>query len=197
MCALELVEDRKSKLPATELAKTTVARALERGLILLTCGLHGNVVRVLVPLRHRRSDLARGLEILEEALSAQAAEELPASTLHAAGSPADIELRGLAKSYADVRAVDHIELAVERGEFFTMLGPSGLGKTTTPRLIAGFERPDEGRVVLAGRDVTEQPPYARDVNTVFQDYALFPHMTVDENVSYGLRSNAPRASARA
>ena len=121
-------------------------------------------------------------------MSAQAAEELPAAaTLHAAGSPADIELRGLAKSYADVRAVDHIELAIGRGEFFTMLGPSGSGKTTTLRLIAGFERPDEGRVVLAGRDVTEQPPYARDVNTVFQDYALFPHMTVDENVSYGLR----------
>jgi putative spermidine/putrescine transport system ATP-binding protein len=120
-------------------------------------------------------------------LSAQAAEELPASTLHAAGSPADIELRGLAKSYGDVRAVDQIELAIERGEFFTMLGPSGSGKTTTLRLIAGFERPDEGRVVLAGRDVTEQPPYARDVNTVFQDYALFPHMTVDENVGYGLR----------
>jgi putative spermidine/putrescine transport system ATP-binding protein len=120
-------------------------------------------------------------------LSAQAAEELPASPLHAAGSPADIELRGLAKSYGDVRAVDHIELAIERGEFFTMLGPSGSGKTTTLRLIAGFERPDEGRVVLAGRDVTEQPPYARDVNTVFQDYALFPHMTVDENVGYGLR----------
>jgi putative spermidine/putrescine transport system ATP-binding protein len=120
-------------------------------------------------------------------LSAQAAEELPASTLRAAEGPADIELRGLAKSYGDVRAVDGIDLAVARGEFFTMLGPSGSGKTTTLRLIAGFERPDDGRVVLAGRDVTDAPPYARDVNTVFQDYALFPHMSVDENVGYGLR----------
>jgi putative spermidine/putrescine transport system ATP-binding protein len=120
-------------------------------------------------------------------LSAQAAEELPTSTLRAAEGPADIELRGLAKSYGDVRAVDGIDLAVARGEFFTMLGPSGSGKTTTLRLIAGFERPDHGRVVLAGRDVTDAPPYARDVNTVFQDYALFPHMSVDENVGYGLR----------
>jgi putative spermidine/putrescine transport system ATP-binding protein len=120
-------------------------------------------------------------------LSAQAAEELPASTSQAADTPADIELRGLAKSYGDVRAVDGIDLAVARGEFFTMLGPSGSGKTTTLRLIAGFERPDQGRIVLAGRDVTGVPPYARDVNTVFQDYALFPHMSVDENVGYGLR----------
>jgi putative spermidine/putrescine transport system ATP-binding protein len=120
-------------------------------------------------------------------LSAQPAEERAASPLRAADVPADIELRHLAKSYAEVRAVDGIDLVVERGEFFTMLGPSGSGKTTTLRLIAGFERPDAGRVVLAGRDVTEQPPYARDVNTVFQDYALFPHMTIDENVGYGLR----------
>jgi putative spermidine/putrescine transport system ATP-binding protein len=120
-------------------------------------------------------------------LSAQQAEPLAVSPLRAADAAADIELRSLAKSYGEVRAVDGIELAVERGEFFTMLGPSGSGKTTTLRLIAGFEQPDAGRVVLAGRDVTEQPPYARDVNTVFQDYALFPHMTVDENVGYGLR----------
>jgi putative spermidine/putrescine transport system ATP-binding protein len=76
---------------------------------------------------------------------------------------------------------------VRRGEFFTMLGPSGSGKTTTLRMIAGFEEPDEGRVELGGRDVTGQPPYDRSVNTVFQDYALFPHMTVGENVAYGLR----------
>ena len=74
-----------------------------------------------------------------------------------------------------------------QGEFFTLLGPSGSGKTTTLRLIAGFERPDDGTVELAGRDVSAVPPYARDVNTVFQDYALFPHMTVAENVAYGLR----------
>ena len=84
-------------------------------------------------------------------------------------------------------AVDGVDLEVEPGEFFTLLGPSGSGKTTTLRLIAGFERLDAGRIELAGSDVTGRPPYLRDVNTVFQDYALFPHMTVGENVAYGLR----------
>jgi putative spermidine/putrescine transport system ATP-binding protein len=99
----------------------------------------------------------------------------------------DITLVDLAKRYGEVHAVDGVTLDVERGEFFTMLGPSGSGKTTTLRLIAGFELPDAGRVELAGADVTAVPPYARDVNTVFQDYALFPHMTVAENIAYGLR----------
>ncbi len=99
----------------------------------------------------------------------------------------DIRLRGLRKLYGDVAAVDGVDLDVARGGFFTMLGPSGSGKTTTLRLIAGFEQPDGGSVELAGREVASLPPYARDVNTVFQDYALFPHMTVGENVEYGLR----------
>jgi len=99
----------------------------------------------------------------------------------------DVRVAGLRKSYGDVTAVDGVDLAVGQGEFFTMLGPSGSGKTTTLRLIAGFERPDEGTVELGGKDVSALPPYARDVNTVFQDYALFPHMTVQENVEYGLR----------
>ena len=94
---------------------------------------------------------------------------------------------GVRKSYGDVAAVDGVDLEVASGEFFTLLGPSGSGKTTTLRLIAGFERPDAGRIELAGSDVTGTPPYLRDVNTVFQDYALFPHMTVGENVAYGLR----------
>ena len=94
---------------------------------------------------------------------------------------------GLRKRYGDVTAVDGVDLEIGRGEFFTMLGPSGSGKTTTLRMIAGFERPDEGTVELGGKDVSQLPPYARDVNTVFQDYALFPHMTVQENVEYGLR----------
>ena len=102
-------------------------------------------------------------------------------------APADVRLEKVRKSYGDVVAVDGVELEVARGEFFTMLGPSGSGKTTTLRLIAGFELPDEGRVLLQGSEVTREPPYARDVNTVFQDYALFPHMTVQENVEYGLR----------
>ena len=101
--------------------------------------------------------------------------------------PADVRLENVRKSYGDVVAVDGIELDIPAGEFFTMLGPSGSGKTTTLRLIAGFESPDEGRVLLQGGDVTREPPYARDVNTVFQDYALFPHMTIADNVAYGLR----------
>jgi len=98
-----------------------------------------------------------------------------------------VRLRGLRKAYGDVLAVDGVDLEIVEGEFFTLLGPSGSGKTTTLRLIAGFERPDAGTVELAGQDVSSVPPYARDVNTVFQDYALFPHMTVSENVAYGLR----------
>src|SRR6059036_3884694 len=99
----------------------------------------------------------------------------------------DVRLQGIRKTYGDVVAVDRVDLEVRAGEFFTLLGPSGSGKTTTLRLIAGFERPDEGRIELGGVDVTRRPPFTRDVNTVFQDYALFPHMTVAENVGYGLR----------
>jgi putative spermidine/putrescine transport system ATP-binding protein len=99
----------------------------------------------------------------------------------------DVRLLGVRKTYGDVVAVDHVDLDVEAGEFFTLLGPSGSGKTTTLRLIAGFERPDSGRIELSGADVTGVAPYARDVNTVFQDYALFPHMSVADNVGYGLR----------
>jgi len=98
----------------------------------------------------------------------------------------DIRVAGLTKRYGDVVAVDSIDLDIAQGEFFTMLGPSGSGKTTTLRMIAGFEIPDEGSIELAGEDVSRLPPYDRPVNTVFQDYALFPHMTVQENVEYGL-----------
>jgi putative spermidine/putrescine transport system ATP-binding protein len=104
-----------------------------------------------------------------------------------ASQPPDVSLTELHKRYGDVAAVDGVTLEVQRGEFFTMLGPSGSGKTTTLRLIAGFELPDSGTVRLAGEDVTRRAPNARDVNTVFQDYALFPHMTVLDNVAYGLR----------
>ena len=109
----------------------------------------------------------------------------------------DVRVAGLRKSYGDVTAVDGVDLEIGRGEFFTLLGPSGSGKTTTLRVIAGFELPDEGTVELGGKDVSRLPPYARDVNTVFQDYALFPHMTVQENVEYGLRvKKVPRAERR-
>ncbi|MEO8251965.1 MAG: ABC transporter ATP-binding protein [Chloroflexota bacterium] len=92
----------------------------------------------------------------------------------------------MVKRYGDVEAVAGIDLEIRDGEFFSMLGPSGSGKTTTLRMIAGFETPSEGRILLNGKDVTGVPPFDRDVNTVFQDYALFPHMTVGENVAYGL-----------
>jgi putative spermidine/putrescine transport system ATP-binding protein len=99
----------------------------------------------------------------------------------------DIRLEGLTKRFGDVVAVDGVDLEVAHGEFFTLLGPSGSGKTTTLRMIAGFEDPDAGTLELAGRPVAGLPPYDREVNTVFQDYALFPHMTVAENIEYGMR----------
>jgi putative spermidine/putrescine transport system ATP-binding protein len=107
-----------------------------------------------------------------------------------------VRLDGARKTYGDVVAVDRVDLDIREDEFFTLLGPSGSGKTTCLRMIAGFERPDEGRVELGGRDVTDLPPYERDVNTVFQDYALFPHMSVSENVEYGLRISKVEKSER-
>ena len=98
-----------------------------------------------------------------------------------------IEIRNLAKSFGPVRAVDGVDLDIHAGEFLTLLGPSGSGKTTVLRMIAGFETPDSGSINLNGVDITYLPPYERDVNTVFQDYALFPHMDVISNIEYGLR----------
>jgi putative spermidine/putrescine transport system ATP-binding protein len=100
---------------------------------------------------------------------------------------AAIEFRGVTRAFGALRAVDDLSLQIQPGEFFAMLGPSGSGKTTCLRLIAGFERPDEGQVLLGGQDVSSIPPNKRSVNTVFQDYALFPHLNVLDNVSYGPR----------
>jgi putative spermidine/putrescine transport system ATP-binding protein len=97
-----------------------------------------------------------------------------------------VRLHGVVKRFGDVAAVDGIDLEIADGEFFSMLGPSGSGKTTTLRMIAGFEVPTEGTIELHGRDITGVPPFDRDVNTVFQDYALFPHMSVVDNIGYGL-----------
>ena len=121
---------------------------------------------------------------------------LPAEGTPALRERSDVSLTSIRKSYGDVVAVDSVDLEIDRGEFFTMLGPSGSGKTTTLRIIAGFERPDSGRVELGGVDVTNRPPYARNVNTVFQDYALFPHMDVTENVEYGLRVKGVKRQER-
>jgi putative spermidine/putrescine transport system ATP-binding protein len=108
-----------------------------------------------------------------------------------------VRLERVVKRFGSVVAVDGIDLDVREGEFFSMLGPSGSGKTTCLRMIAGFEEPTEGRIFLAGEDVSRLAPYDRDVNTVFQDYALFPHMTVEDNVAYGLMvGKVPRAERR-
>ncbi|HEX5205996.1 MAG TPA: ABC transporter ATP-binding protein [Actinoplanes sp.] len=108
-----------------------------------------------------------------------------------------IKLTGLRKSFGPVEAVAGIDLEIADGEFFSMLGPSGSGKTTVLRMIAGFELPTSGTIELSGRDVTSRAPFERDVNTVFQDYALFPHMTVLENVEYGLKvRKVPRRDRR-
>jgi spermidine/putrescine transport system ATP-binding protein len=98
-----------------------------------------------------------------------------------------VELVRLRKQFADVTAVDGIDVSIEAGEFFSLLGPSGCGKTTTLRLIAGFERPDDGKILLDGTDMAATPPHRRKVNTVFQSYALFPHLAVFDNVAFGLR----------
>jgi putative spermidine/putrescine transport system ATP-binding protein len=110
-------------------------------------------------------------------------DEAPAG----ATAGAAVTLESVVKRFGDVVAVDGVDLEVREGEFFSMLGPSGSGKTTCLRMIAGFEAPTSGRVLLGGEDVSDLAPYERDVNTVFQDYALFPHMTVLDNVEYGLK----------
>jgi putative spermidine/putrescine transport system ATP-binding protein len=121
-----------------------------------------------------------------------AVDEVPGEVTPARDAAADaaaavaVRLERLEKAYGDVLAVAGVDLDILQGEFFSLLGPSGSGKTTTLRMIAGFELPTAGRVLLDGADVTRLPPYERDVNTVFQDYALFPHMTVGDNVAYGL-----------
>jgi putative spermidine/putrescine transport system ATP-binding protein len=111
--------------------------------------------------------------------------------------PVAVRFDGVSRRFGDVRAVDAVTLDIFDGELFTLLGPSGSGKTTCLRLIAGFERPDGGRLFIHGADSGALPPYERDVNTVFQDYALFPHMTVEENVAYGpMIRGIPRAERR-
>src|SRR5919199_6504129 len=109
----------------------------------------------------------------------------------------DIALHGVTKRFGGLTAVDDLSLGIARGSFFALLGPSGCGKTTTLRLIGGFEDPTAGRIELGGADVTDLPPYKRDVNTVFQSYALFPHLTVHRNVAFGLEQRrTPRAEVR-
>src|SRR4051794_19221405 len=99
----------------------------------------------------------------------------------------DVEFRGVTKRFGDVTAVDDLDLGIRQGEFLSLLGSSGCGKTTSLRMIAGFEQPTSGEVLIGGDDAVGLPPYKRDVNTVFQHYALFPHMSILDNVAYGLK----------
>lgn len=108
-----------------------------------------------------------------------------------------VEFRGVTKRFGGVRAVDAVNLAIRRGEFMTFLGPSGCGKTTLLRLLSGFETATEGQVFLGGVDVTHVPPYQRDVNQVFQSYAIFPHLTVEDNIAFGLKMRGTPAAERA
>src|SRR5574339_497788 len=101
-------------------------------------------------------------------------------------STSAIRFDQVSRHFGEVKAVDQVDLEIRDGEFFSMLGPSGSGKTTCLRMIAGFDRPTSGNIFLYGQDVSDLPPYERDVNTVFQDYALFPHMTIEDNIAYGL-----------
>jgi putative spermidine/putrescine transport system ATP-binding protein len=117
---------------------------------------------------------------------ADVAQQDEASTVPRAAADGDVRLDAVTKRFGDVLAVDDVSLDIATGEFFALLGPSGSGKTTCLRMIAGFEQPTAGRIWLAGRDVTDVAPFDRATNTVFQDYALFPHMTVEHNVGYGL-----------
>src|SRR6266568_6716778 len=114
------------------------------------------------------------------------------------GDEADVRLDKVCKTFGAVTAVNNVSLDIERGTIFSLLGPSGCGKTTTLRLIAGFEQPDAGEVYIRGRRVTAVPPYRRDFSMVFQSYALFPHLSVAENVAFGLRMRRiPRANRAA
>jgi spermidine/putrescine transport system ATP-binding protein len=113
-----------------------------------------------------------------------------------AGSTYDVEFRAVTKRFGDLTAVDAVSLQVKKGEFLSLLGPSGCGKTTSLRMIAGFEQPDEGEILIGGVDAVGTPPYRRDVNTVFQQYALFPHMSILDNVAYGMKQKRVAKSER-
>jgi spermidine/putrescine ABC transporter ATP-binding subunit len=112
------------------------------------------------------------------------------------GSAYDVEFRAVTKRFGDLTAVDDVSFQVRQGEFLSLLGPSGCGKTTSLRMIAGFEQPDEGEILIGGVDAVGTPPYRRDVNTVFQQYALFPHMSILDNVAYGLKQRGTGRSER-
>src|SRR5262245_50936959 len=116
-----------------------------------------------------------------------ATPESPASEPQAAADAPLLRIEGVAKKFGNFRAVDHVTLDIRAGEFFALLGPSGCGKTTLLRMLAGFETPDEGRILLGGKDIAPVLPHERPVNMMFQNYALFPHLSVRDNIAFGLK----------
>src|SRR5437763_17092240 len=119
-----------------------------------------------------------------------------ATTAFSTDGEVDVEFRAVTKRFGSLTAVNAVSLKVRKGEFLSLLGPSGCGKTTSLRMIAGFEQPDEGELLIGGSDAVGIPPYRRDVNTVFQQYALFPHMSILDNVCYGLKQRKVGRSER-
>jgi spermidine/putrescine transport system ATP-binding protein len=141
---------------------------------------------------------------MEHQMSAVLTDARPGGAGPQVSSPADvaIELRSVSKVFGRgetaVHALDDVSIAIRANEFFTLLGPSGCGKTTLLRLIAGFEHPTQGTILLQGEDISEQPPYRRRINTVFQSYALFPHLSVEDNIGFGLDMlGRPKTEVRA
>lgn len=122
---------------------------------------------------------------------------MPQTPAHTSGSDSAVSVQGVLKQFGDFTAVKDLDIEIRAGEFFSMLGPSGSGKTTVLRMIAGFEEPTAGKILLHGTDVTRTAPFDREVNTVFQDYALFPHLTIGENVAYGLKVRGISKTERA
>ncbi len=122
---------------------------------------------------------------------------MPHPTPHANGSDIAVSVQGVRKQFGDLVAVNELDIDIRAGEFFSMLGPSGSGKTTVLRMIAGFDAPTAGRILLHGVDVTQSAPFDREVNTVFQDYALFPHLSIADNVAYGLKVRGVGKAERA
>ena len=130
-------------------------------------------------------------------MNVTSAAQIPTTVPERSGGEPDIRLHGVSKRFGETLAVDRLDMEIERGAFYALLGPSGCGKTTTLRMIGGFEDPSEGRIELAGEDITDRPPFRRDVNTVFQSYALFPHLSVERNVAFGLeRRKVDKAEVR-
>ncbi|WP_072824059.1 ABC transporter ATP-binding protein [Modicisalibacter ilicicola] len=143
------------------------------------------------------SDSASAAKVETPSPASRRADDVGETSERTRREPSSIELKGLHKRFGrDTVALDDVDLTIEAGEFFTLLGPSGCGKTTLLRILAGLEEPDDGRLLIGGEDITDIPPHRRSVNTVFQSYALFPHLSVRDNLAFGLRMRGESAAER-